>query len=48
MVGEKFRLKCRPENLVNAQLQDFAAVWYFNSERLEDLQTPRIKITAPR
>ncbi|KAK8375108.1 hypothetical protein O3P69_011326 [Scylla paramamosain] len=46
-VGERFRLKCRPENLVNAQLQDFAAVWYFNSEPLEDLQTPRIRITGP-
>lgn len=47
MVGERFRLKCRPDNLVNAHLQDFAAVWYFNSEPLEDLQTPRIRITAP-
>ncbi|XP_045122097.1 fibroblast growth factor receptor 4-like isoform X3 [Portunus trituberculatus] len=47
MVGERFRLKCRPENLVNAQQQDFTAVWYFKSERLEDLKTPRIRITAP-
>uniref|UniRef100_A0A0P4WBI5 receptor protein-tyrosine kinase n=1 Tax=Scylla olivacea TaxID=85551 RepID=A0A0P4WBI5_SCYOL len=46
-VGERFRLKCRPENLVNVQPQDFAAVWYFNSEPLEDLQTPRIRITSP-
>lgn len=45
-LGERFRLKCRPENMKNATPQDFAAVWYFNSEPLKDPQKSRIRIMS--
>nr|WOX59759.1 receptor tyrosine kinase FGFR1A1 [Carcinus maenas] len=43
-VGDRFHLKCRPENVIIDPPQDFSAVWYFNSEPLEELQTPRIRV----
>lgn len=48
MLGDRFRLKCRPQNVMSAPPQDFEAEWYFNSQPLRDSQTSRIRIIASR
>ncbi|KAG0713777.1 Fibroblast growth factor receptor 3 [Chionoecetes opilio] len=45
-LGDRFRLKCRPSNVVNAPPPGFDAAWYFNDLPLKDLQTPRVKVTT--
>uniref|UniRef100_A0AAU0N4C4 Fibroblast growth factor receptor n=1 Tax=Gecarcinus lateralis TaxID=6769 RepID=A0AAU0N4C4_GECLA len=46
MLGDRFRLKCRPQNVMSPPPQDFEAEWYFNSQPLRDSQTSRIRIIA--
>lgn len=47
-LGERFYLKCRPENMKNAMPQDLVTVWYFNSEPLKNTQKSRIRIISSR
>ncbi|XP_050732981.1 fibroblast growth factor receptor 4-like isoform X2 [Eriocheir sinensis] len=47
MLGDRFRLKCRPQNVMRSPPpQDFEAVWFFNSQPLRDTQPSRIRTIA--